>query len=76
MSIETRKISIINWITRLNDEEIISKIESLQQAESDWWEELPEPIKDSIETGIQQADQEETTSHEKVMKEARAKYGL
>ena len=75
MTIETRKLSIINKITMLNDDNILSEIESILSS-SDWWDELPLEVKNSIDEGLTQAEKEETIPHEKVLKEAREKYGL
>lgn len=76
MNIETRKINLIHWITRLTDEGVLEQIESLKNKDSDWWDELPESVKNSVEKGIEQADNGETVPHENVIKEVKAKYGL
>ncbi len=41
MTIEQRKISLINWITNLKDESVLSKIEGFRNASL---EELPKEI--------------------------------
>lgn len=41
MTIEQRKISLINWITNLNDEEVINKIEDFRKSSLD---DLPKEI--------------------------------
>jgi len=67
MNIETRKVSIISWITRLSDEEILSKIESLQNTESDWWDLISNEEKLEIEQGIAEIERGETKTHDEVM---------
>ncbi len=41
MTIEQRKISLINWITNIEDEKVIKKIENFRKTSLD---ELPEDI--------------------------------
>ncbi|MGE4287373.1 MAG: hypothetical protein AB7E36_01700 [Salinivirgaceae bacterium] len=76
MNIETRKINLIHWITRLTDEEVLKQIENLKNKDADWWDELPESVRNSVEKGIEQADNGEMIPHENVIKEVKAKYGL
>ncbi len=67
MNIETRKVNIISWITHLNDKEILSKIESLQQSEPDWWEMISDEEKSEIEQGLGEIEKGELKAHDKVM---------
>ena len=67
MNIETRKVSIISWITHLNDEEILSKIESLQQSEPDWWDLISDEEKSEIGQGLGEIERGELKTHDKVM---------
>lgn len=67
MNLETRKLKIINWISRLEDETIIEKIENLQAHKRDWWNLIDENEKAEIENGIHQADNGELKDTEEVM---------
>ncbi len=67
MNIETRKVSIISWITSLSDEEILSKIESLQNTETDWWDMISNEEKSEIEEGLTEIEKGETKTHDEVM---------
>lgn len=40
--IETRKINIINWVSSLQEEEILRRIEEIQRNSKDWWETISE----------------------------------
>jgi len=75
MSIETRKLNIINKITSLNDDVILTEIEKILRT-SDWWDELPQEAQDAIDEGIEQVEKGKTIPHEDVLREAREKYGL
>lgn len=67
MNLETRKLKIINWISRLEDETIIEKIENLQSHKRDWWNLIDENEKAEIENGIHQANNGELKDTEEVM---------
>jgi hypothetical protein len=67
MRIETRKLNLINWISRLNNEEMISKIEHLQDNEKDWWDLIDEQEKSEIEQGLAEIERGETKTHQEVM---------
>jgi hypothetical protein len=67
MNIETRKVSIISWLTHLNNEEIISEIERLKDIEPDWWDVISNEEKSEIEHGLSEVERGETKTHEEVM---------
>lgn len=55
MSIEARKLGLINGITRIDEEEVLMKIERLRQEEN-WFEDLPEEIRDAVMESKAQGD--------------------
>jgi len=66
-------------IDKVNDVALLNKIKMLlskQESDSDFWNELPEEVRKSIEMSLKQADRGETVPHEKVINEFREKYGL
>ncbi|HCC29764.1 MAG TPA: hypothetical protein DEQ03_06895 [Marinilabiliales bacterium] len=67
MNVETRKISLISWIKHLNDENLLSKLESLQNTEADWWDLISDEEKSEIEQGLAEIERGETKSHDEVM---------
>jgi hypothetical protein len=53
MDIAVKKIELIEWLTRLQDEKLIKKVEGLKkEAEADWWDTLTAEQKEDIETGV------------------------
>ncbi|MCB9202177.1 MAG: hypothetical protein H6604_03885 [Flavobacteriales bacterium] len=59
MEIDIRniKIELIQWLTTLEDSSIIQKIVELRKNEiNDWWYDIPEVEKKSIELGISDAE--------------------
>ncbi|MCK5169741.1 MAG: hypothetical protein KAQ75_07675 [Bacteroidales bacterium] len=57
---------------------ILKRIEDVLKKETvvDWWDEISEAEKKSIEQGLAEADRGELIPHEEVMKEVKAKYNL
>ena len=69
MNIQDKKIELIQWLSTLNDESVIEKILELRDSEkTDWWEEISEKEKESIEQGIKDADSGKLTSHSEARK--------
>jgi hypothetical protein len=67
MNIETRKLNIINWVSHLEDEAVLSRIEELQAKKQDWWDMISEDEKTEIKEGISQVDKGETKSTNEVL---------
>jgi len=67
MDIARRKINLISWILNLQDEKILSRIETVKGEESDWWDTISDEERAEIEEGIAQLDRGESIPHEQVM---------
>lgn len=67
MNIEARKLNIISWVSHLQDESILSRIETIQSQKQDWWDLISAEEKAEIEEGITQADLGETKTTEEVL---------
>jgi hypothetical protein len=73
------KAYLHDLIDKTNDMTLLSVIKTIlnkQHVESDFWNEIPESIKESVKIALEEAERGETISHDKVIKEARIKYGL
>ncbi len=55
MNLDSEKIKIIDWIANTKDESIIARIKLLKDhsRETDWWDEISEAEKASIERGLE-----------------------
>jgi predicted transcriptional regulator len=76
MDIQAEKLNLIEWISRVNDQSIIAKLKKLQAdyiGSDDWWDELNQEEKDSIERGLKDIEEGRVHSHERV-KEIYGKY--
>ena len=67
MNIEKRKIGLINWLSQLQDEGMIMRLESLRNEKQDWWHTISDEERAEIEEGLSQADNGEVIPHEEVM---------
>ena len=62
--IQNIKIELIQWLTTLDDNSLIQKILDLKKSQTtDWWSELTEEEKTSIEKGISDAEKGKLNSH-------------
>ena len=69
LDIKNAKIELIQWLTTLEDKSIIKKVIELRKSESkDWWNNISESEKKSINKGISQADNGDLKPHSEVKK--------
>lgn len=75
MGLESIKIELIEWLTKLDDQETIYYLKGVKDsktANSDWWKELPDNVRIEIEKGLEDVEKGRVTSHEDI----KQKYGL
>ncbi len=71
MNIQTEKLDLIEWISRLNDNSIIDKLKQIKEEYSnskDWWDTLNQEEIESIKRGLKDFDEGKTHSQESVRK--------
>ena len=70
MGLEAIKLELIEWLTKLEDEDTIEylKVVKDSKSENDWWEDLTPKQKSGIERGLKDIDEGRVTSHEEVKK--------
>ena len=78
MDIQTLKLDLVQRILNSKHETILAKVTMIFEEESknDWWDELPQEVKDSIAEGISDLDTGKIFTHDQVIQEAKIKYGL
>ena len=78
MDIQTLKIDLVQKILNTKDETVLAKVNDifLSQSESDWWDELPKEVQQSIIEGVTDSNTGNTFTHSQVIKEAKLKYGF
>jgi len=75
MENDTLKLELIEWLTKLDDNDTIEYLKIIKDSSSannDWWDDLSESQKAGIERGINDIKTGKTISHDEV----KAKYGL
>jgi tryptophanyl-tRNA synthetase len=71
MNIQTEKLNLIEWISKLNDTRIIDKLKELKDDYSkskDWWDTLKKEELDSINKGLKDFEEGRTHSHDTARK--------
>jgi len=78
MNIQAKKLELVQRILNTNKPSLLEKINKIfeQEGETDWWDELSDEERASIQEGLDQLDRGEGIPHEKVMEEIKTKYGL
>ena len=69
-NIQNIKIDLIQWLTTIEDKFIIQKIVDIKrtQTKSDWWNEISEDERNSIEKGISDAKKGKLNAHSEARK--------
>lgn len=68
-NIQNKKLELIQWLSTLNDELLIEKLMALREKEKmDWWEEISQDEKNSIQKGIDEANSGNLKSHSEARK--------
>ena len=71
MNIQAEKLSLIEWILKLQNKSVIAKLKRIQEehiGSEDWWNELSKEEKESIERGLKDIEEGRIHSHESVRK--------
>jgi len=78
MDIQTLKLELVGKIVKTEKQSLLIEIDKLLQNEKseDWWDELPQEVRDSILEGIEDVEHGNVYSHEQVIREAKQKYGF
>lgn len=69
MNTETVRLKLINWISQLDDEKLLKKIESLRGNQKQRWEDLSIDDQEAIEEGLNQLNEGKSISYSEVRKE-------
>jgi len=64
MNLQNTKIELIQWLTFLDDKSLLQKIIDLRNKQTkDWWNDISETEKNSIEKGISDSKNGKLNSH-------------
>lgn len=69
MNIESIKLELMHLLLETQEESLLAKVKKVfDEEQTDWWDNLTEEEHQEIQKGINQADDGNLESHEKVMK--------
>ena len=70
LQIQNKKLELIQWLSTIEDLNFLDKISDMisRERKKDWWDEVSEAEKQSIEKGIAQADAGKLNPHSKARK--------
>ncbi|MEP7171701.1 MAG: hypothetical protein ABI855_20175 [Bacteroidota bacterium] len=72
MNIAATKLELAKRLLNTNDKNIINYLKAIFDTQANnWWEELPEEIKTSIEKGLKQSSKGTTIPHAEMQKQYR-----
>lgn len=65
--IQSKKLELIQWLSTIDDLTVLNKIVELKKQENiDWWNSISAKEKQSIEKGLQEAEDGKLNDHSKV----------
>jgi len=78
MDIQALKLDLVEKIVQTEKTSILFKIKELLQNEktSDWWENLPIEVQESIFEGLEDIKEGKVFTHDQIISEAKQKYGF
>ena len=71
MDIQTEKLDLIEWISKLNDSSVIKKLRSIKEnyaKSKDWYADLDEEELASIDRGLKDIDEGRLNDHDAAQK--------
>jgi predicted transcriptional regulator len=74
MNLQSEKEILLDWISNLEDESIIEKLKMIRENLlnfKDWWDELSDEQKRSIEQGLKDAEEGRVVPYEQVKEEVK-----
>ncbi len=73
MNIAVKKIELIEWLSKVQDEKLIKKVEGLRmEAEADWWDRLTAEQQEDIEAGVADLEEGRKKDFKKVLSKYRS----
>ncbi|MCB0396375.1 MAG: hypothetical protein KDD36_06965 [Flavobacteriales bacterium] len=71
MSIQAEKLKLIEWLVNLKDKTTIERLKWLKEdtaSAADWWDEISEAERQSIERGLKDSKEGKVIPHQEVRK--------
>jgi len=69
MNVETRKLNLINWISGLNDDKLVKRLEAIKDNVDEWTIEISDKEKKLLDLAEKDIEQGNLIPHGRVMEE-------
>lgn len=77
MNLQAEKLELMKLLLETESKDVINEIKAVfKKRGNDFYDELPQSVKDDIEISIKQIDAGEVYDHEWVMQDIKSKYGI
>ena len=77
MDLQAEKIELAKLLLETNDRNVLDEIKAVFEKQGhDFYDDLPQHVKDSIEAGIKDVEEGNVYEHEEVMQNNKTRYGL
>jgi hypothetical protein len=76
MNLENRKINLINWLSSIQEEDTLDKVEKIQKEKADWWDTIGNEDKKAINEGLDQLDKGEYLTRSQVRSKIKERFNL
>ena len=77
MDIQTEKLELMRLLIDTESEEVINELKSVFIKKGyDFWDDLPDNVKENIAISLKQVEEGKLLDHHSVMRDIRAQYGL
>jgi predicted transcriptional regulator len=77
MDLQTEKIELVKLLLETENQSVLDEIKAIFQKQGhDFFEDLPQHVKNSIEAGLKDIDDGNVYEHEEVMQDIKTRYGL
>ena len=76
MTLEARKINLINWISTIQEDNILEKVEKIQKEKTEWWDTISDKDKKAINEGLEQLDRGEYLTHSQVRSKIKERFNF
>ena len=77
MDLQADKIALMKLLLETDSEEIISQLKSVfRRVEHDFYDDLPEHVKEDIDAGLEDIRNGDVYDHEFVVRDIKVKYGI
>jgi len=77
MDLQSEKIELVKLLLETESREIINEIKAVFKKQgNDFYDDLPQNVKDDIEAGLKDVEEGNVYDHNWVMQDVKTKYGL